>query len=165
MLSGIWPAAHSFSLRTSTTMGASGASSLVRQVDRRNPVDPPNQVRPVLERVHSVFQIASDIVEPDPAKTHDGFFLASGIGNHNDRFVMIEHGAAPRGVLPVNADVQRTRQMRAFKVDAVPRIEELAPPDRSTATLPQRQVARRDFVSVASRLACSWRLSIASCTK
>ena len=85
--------------------GSVGRRSLVRQGERRDPVDSPNQFRPVLKRVHPVLQIACDIVEADPAQTHDRFLLASRIRDEDDRFVMIEQGAAPGGVLPIDADV------------------------------------------------------------
>ena len=98
------------------------------------------QLRPRLEAVQPVLEIADDVIEADAAEPHRRLVLASRVGDDHDRLLAAQHRAGPRGVLPAEADVDAAGQVRGGELRRIARVEDLradapaAPaPDRASA--------------------------------
>jgi hypothetical protein len=78
-----------------------------------------------LQRPQAVAQVARDVVETDPAQSHHRFFLAARLGDHHDRLFVAQNRSAPRGILALQTDVDRTRQIRALEIRRLAHIDQL----------------------------------------
>ena len=116
---------------------------------RGHAFDDLHQFGRMIESRHARLQIAGDVVKPDPSQTHHRFFLSLFIGDDDDRSLVVEHRARPRGVLALQSNVNGPFQVAAIKLDPFADIDDLRFPGSATA---ERLRAKVPAVTSASSL-------------
>ena len=79
----------------------------------------------IIQRFHSVFQVSDGVVEPNASQSHHGFFFVVTVADHNNRRVVAQDRTRPGGVLALESDIDRTRQIRAFEISRFTNIDQL----------------------------------------
>ena len=109
---------HQWSLRRREPLGQ-GCSG--------NAKGTPEQIGVSIESLHSTFEVASYVIEPDPSQSYRRLFLLPWIDDNNDRPFSIEEGPTPGRITSAKSNVETVGQMGAGEIRGIACIQELSP--------------------------------------